>query len=107
MNGVIKGGIDTGWWSAHCCAGKLLPKSITKLEYIPVHDQFKPGDNGIGRESSGQFVGAEECSDCLQGMIRVYVCVHRHGIKHEKLGMQWKLWQSVKALFQLKRAGDE
>jgi hypothetical protein len=50
MDGEIQGGVDTGYGSAHCCAGKLPAKSNAKFEYIPSHDQSKAGDDGIGRD---------------------------------------------------------
>jgi hypothetical protein len=51
-------------------------------------------------------VVAEEEGNHLKGIIHVYFCVHRPGIKHEESGIQWELWQAFKAFFQLKRASN-
>jgi hypothetical protein len=85
----------------------LPPKSVTEFEDVPSHDEFEPGDDGFGRESSGQFVGPEECGDSLKGVVRIYVCVHRYGVTHEESGVWWQLRESFKAFDQLEGAGNK
>eukprot|EP00957_Ditylum_brightwellii_P004680 355727-Ditylum_brightwellii.AAC.1 len=86
MDGIKQCGPGNCRWCTHVCAGDLVPYCVSKLKYVPAHEQ----------------VGADFSHDC----IFVDVCVHGDSICSEDLGIVWKCLV-LQLLLQLIGALDE
>jgi hypothetical protein len=69
--------------------------SVTKLEYIPAHDDLEAFNYGLGRKVFCQFVVAGKVSNDIKRVVCVYVGIHRHCITGEESRVGWQRGQGL------------